>query len=50
MKKILCATDGTDHSIHAIELAAVLAAKFGASLSICAVNVAAWRYPRSDNL
>lgn len=39
MKKILCATDGTDHSIHAIELAASLAAKFGASLSICAVNV-----------
>ena len=40
MKRILCATDGTDHSIHAIELAANLAAKFGASLSICAVNVA----------
>ncbi|MFO1123099.1 MAG: universal stress protein [Hyphomicrobiales bacterium] len=40
MKKILCATDGTDHSAHAIELAAGLAAKFGASLSICAVNVA----------
>jgi nucleotide-binding universal stress UspA family protein len=40
MKKILCATDGTDHSAHATELAAVLAAKFGASLSICAVNVA----------
>ena len=39
MKKILCATDGTDHSIHAIELAAGLAAKFGASLTICAVNV-----------
>jgi nucleotide-binding universal stress UspA family protein len=40
MKKILCATDGTDHSAHAIELAAGLAAKFSASLSICAVNVA----------
>jgi len=39
MKKILCATDGTDHSIHAIELAASLASKFGASLTICAVNV-----------
>ena len=39
MKKILCATDGTDHSAHAIELAADLAAKFGANLSICAVNV-----------
>jgi nucleotide-binding universal stress UspA family protein len=38
--KILCATDGTDHSAHAVELAATLAAKLGASLSICAVNVA----------
>ena len=38
--KILCATDGTDHSVHAVELAAQMAAKFGARLSICAVNVA----------
>jgi nucleotide-binding universal stress UspA family protein len=38
--KILCATDGTDHSAHAVELAAQMAAKFGAKLSICAVNVA----------
>jgi len=38
--KILCATDGTEHSTHAVELAARLAAKFGAELSICAVNVA----------
>jgi nucleotide-binding universal stress UspA family protein len=38
--KILCATDGTDHSLHAIQLAAQMAAKFGAKLSICAVNVA----------
>ena len=38
--QILCATDGTDHSAHAIELAAQMAAKFGAKLSICAVNVA----------
>lgn len=38
--KILCATDGTDHSAHAIELAARMAAKFGAGLAICAVNVA----------
>ena len=38
--KILCATDGTEHSAHAVELAATLAAKLGASLSICAVNVA----------
>ena len=38
--KILCATDGTEHSAHAIELAAQMAAKLGARLSICAVNVA----------
>lgn len=38
--KILCATDGTEHSAHAVELAAKLAAKFGAKLSICTVNVA----------
>jgi nucleotide-binding universal stress UspA family protein len=38
--KILCATDGTQHSAHAVELAATLAAKLGARLSICAVNVA----------
>ena len=38
--KILCATDGTQHSAHAVELAAAMAAKLGASLSICAVNVA----------
>jgi nucleotide-binding universal stress UspA family protein len=40
MKKILCATDGTDHSSHAIELAAAMASKLGASLSVCVVNVA----------
>ena len=38
--KILCATDGTEHSTHAIQLAAEMAAKLGAKLSICAVNVA----------
>lgn len=38
--KILCATDGTDHSANAIELAAQLASKLGAKLSICVVNVA----------
>jgi len=40
MKKILCATDGTEHSAHAVEIAAEMAKKLGASLSICAVNVA----------
>lgn len=39
-KRILCATDGTEHSAHAIELAATLAARLGAKLSICAVNIA----------
>lgn len=38
--KILCATDGTDHSLHAIQLAAQMADKLGAKLSICAVNIA----------
>lgn len=38
--KILCATDGTEHSTHAIQLAAQLSAKLGAKLAICAVNVA----------
>lgn len=39
-KKILCSTDGTSHSEHAIQVAAEMAAKLGASLSICTVNVA----------
>lgn len=39
-KKILCAIDGTDHSAHAIQLAAEMSAKLGSALSICAVNVA----------
>lgn len=38
--KILCATDGTEHSAHAIDLAALLASKTGAALSVCVVNVA----------
>ncbi len=38
--KILCATDGTDHSDVAIIVASEMAAKFGADLTICAVNVA----------
>ena len=39
-KKILCATDGSDHSSHAIQLAAEMAKKLGAELTVCAVNVA----------
>ncbi len=38
--KILCATDGTENSAHAVEFAGRLAAVLGATLSICAVNVA----------
>ncbi len=40
MKKILCATDGTTHSAHAVEIASEMAKKLGAHLSICVVNVA----------
>jgi nucleotide-binding universal stress UspA family protein len=39
-KKILCATDGTGHSEHAIEMAAALSSKLGAGLTVCTVNVA----------
>lgn len=39
-KKILCSTDGTSHSEHAVSAAAELAAKLGANLTICTVNVA----------
>jgi nucleotide-binding universal stress UspA family protein len=38
--KILCATDGMQHSEHAIEVAATLAGKLNVPLTICAVNVA----------
>ncbi len=39
-QKILCPTDGTDHSDIAVIYAAQLAAKFGIPLSICVVNIA----------
>ena len=39
-KKILCATDGTAHSEHAVQFAGELSAKLGAALGICTVNVA----------
>lgn len=38
-KKILCATDGTSHADKAVELASELAARSGAELHICTVNV-----------
>jgi nucleotide-binding universal stress UspA family protein len=40
IKKVLCACDGTEHSNIAVTYAAQLAAKFGAPLSICVVNIA----------
>lgn len=39
-RKILCPTDGTDHSNQAVIQAAEIAARFGASLTLCVVNVA----------
>jgi nucleotide-binding universal stress UspA family protein len=39
-KKILCATDGTDHSKRAMAQAAELSAAIGAPLTLCMVNVA----------
>lgn len=39
-KSVLCPTDGTSHSTQAVIAAAELAAKYGAALSICVVNVA----------
>ncbi len=39
-KKILCPTDGTEHSSLAVIQAAEMAAKFGAALTLCVVNVA----------
>lgn len=39
-KKVLCATDGTNHSEHAVIHAAELSRSLGATLTICAVNVA----------
>jgi nucleotide-binding universal stress UspA family protein len=37
--KVLCATDGSDHSSAAVQLAADLAAKFQAPLALIAVNI-----------
>ena len=37
--KILCAIDGTDHSHRALDMAAEMAGKLGAGLTICSVNV-----------
>lgn len=39
-QKILCPVDGTEHATLALERAVELAGKYGASLSICLINVA----------
>jgi nucleotide-binding universal stress UspA family protein len=39
-KKILCATDGTEHAKRAVAQAAELSAAVGAPLTLCMVNVA----------
>lgn len=38
--KILCAVDGAKHSERAVELAAEMATKMGAELTVCSVNIA----------
>lgn len=50
ISKILCGTDGTDHSEVALIVAAELAKRFGAELTICAVNVVFGRSPRSPQI
>lgn len=37
--KILCAVDGSEHSTHAVELAAQMSSKLGLPLAICNVNI-----------
>lgn len=38
--KFLCPVDGSDHALHAVDVAAELAQKYGAELLLCVVNVA----------
>lgn len=40
IQKILCPTDGTEHSDLAVVYAAQLAARFGVPMTICVVNIA----------
>jgi nucleotide-binding universal stress UspA family protein len=39
-KKILCATDGSSHSEHAVQLAGELAGRLGVDMTVCVVNIA----------
>ena len=38
--KFLCPVDGTDHALHALDMAAELTQKYGGVLLLCLVNVA----------
>lgn len=40
IQKVLCPTDGTDHSDIGVVYAAELAARTGAALTVCVVNIA----------
>lgn len=50
IRKILCGTDGTDHSHVALAAAAELAGRLEAELSVCVVNVISGRSPRSPHI
>ncbi len=39
IRKILCPVDGTDHAMHAVDVAVEMAQKYGAELLLCIVNV-----------
>lgn len=39
-RKVLCPVDGSEHSMHAVEVAVEMAQKYGAELVLCIVNVA----------
>ena len=50
INRIMCGVDGTDHSQVALLAAAELAARFGADLTVCLVNVVFGRSPRSPHV
>jgi nucleotide-binding universal stress UspA family protein len=50
INRIMCGVDGTDHSQVALLAAAELAARFGADLTVCIVNVVFGRSPRSPHV
>jgi nucleotide-binding universal stress UspA family protein len=38
--KILCPVDGSDHALHAVDMAAEVTLKYGGELLLCVINVA----------